>query len=177
MEKIYIDYNDIEKLISTILYKMQRDNFKPNVVVGLTRGGLLPGKLISHALNIPMCSLDISLRDHIDSPFLAKTHTWIPEEIQHGHKILVVDDINDTGATFDWIREDWRYTVNFIKDTDRHGDNWPWNYIKFAALIHNEPSPQPTDFYGYVINKTRDPAWIVFPWEDWQNRKSGRQAI
>ena len=170
MEKIYIDYNDIEQLVETVLAKMQAELFQPSVVVGLTRGGLLPAKLISHALKIPMCSLDVSLRDKVDSPFAGNTTTWIPEEIEHGHRILVVDDINDTGATFDWIREDWRFTVNYIADERRQGPNWPWNYIKFAALIHNEVSPQPSDFYGRLINKAKNPSWIVFPWEEWQTK-------
>jgi len=148
-----------------IIRQMKKQNWKPSVVVGITRGGLIPGVLISHKLDIPMCSLDVSFRDHTNSPFFGLTHTWIPEEIENGHKILVVDDINDTGQTFEWIRTDWRQTVNFIDEDTRKGKNWPWNMIKFAALVHNEPSSAPTDFFGMKINKNKDPSWIVFPWE------------
>ena len=67
-------------------------------------------------------------------------------------KILILDDINDTGATFKYILD------NFGKRDDR---------IKFAALINNKPSPIKMDYHGYEINKDEVPSWIVFPWEEW----------
>ena len=67
-------------------------------------------------------------------------------------KILVIDDINDTGATFKYILD------NFGKRDDR---------IKFAAMINNKPSPVQMDYQGYEINKDEVPTWIVFPWEEW----------
>ena len=39
--------------------------------------------------------------------------------------------------------------------------------IKFAALINNKPSKVKLDYHGYEINKEEAPAWIVFPWEEW----------
>lgn len=171
---INLTYDDIRKYSNTIIRQMKKQNWTPSVVVGLTRGGLLPGVLISHQLNIPMCSLDVSFRDNIDTPFTGQTSTWIPEEIENGHNVLVVDDINDTGKTFEWIRDDWMNTVSFIDMKKRNGDNWPWNKIKFAAIIHNEPSSTSTDFFGKKINKNKDPSWIVFPWE--KSKKRSRQT-
>jgi len=165
VKKTHLSWKDVEDHTFRIIEKMQSDHWTPTVVVGLTRGGLLPATLISHYLNIDMCSLDVSLRDNHFSG--GSTTTWIPEEIENGHRILVVDDINDTGATFDWIRNDWMDTVRHTISTD---ENWPWNHIKFAALIHNIPSRQPTDFYAVGINKDVDPQWIVFPWEAWYGK-------
>ena len=65
---------------------------------------------------------------------------------------LIIDDINDTGATFQFIID------NFGKQEER---------IKFAALIHNKPSKAKVDYQGYEIDKSKNPVWIVFPWEDW----------
>ena len=64
----------------------------------------------------------------------------------------IIDDINDTGETF-----------KFILDKFGKGDG----RIKFAALIHNKPSKVTIDYLGYEIDKSKDPAWIVFPWEEW----------
>ncbi len=167
VKKLYLSWDDVEELTSNVIEKMIVESWTPTVVVGLTRGGLTPGTLISHYFGVPMCSLDVSLRDNT-GPFGGTTHTWIPEEIANDHRILVVDDINDTGATFDWIRNDWSWTVQHIKPMS---DNWPWTHIKFASLIHNKPSPIGTDFYGRLIDKDHDPLWVVFPWENWyQNR-------
>ena len=68
-------------------------------------------------------------------------------------KILINDDINDTGETFKYIED------HFGKGDGR---------IKFAALIHNKPSKIKVDYHGYEINKDEVPAWIVFPWEEWE---------
>lgn len=138
-------------------------NWTPTVVVGLTRGGLVPATMISHFFGIPMTSLDVSFREEWGA-FGGPTTTWIPEEIANGHQILVVDDINDSGKTFGWIRNDWADTVRFI---EKQSDDWPWDMIKFASMIHNSPSEFPSDFYGKLINKEQTPAWIVFPWENW----------
>ena len=67
-------------------------------------------------------------------------------------KILIIDDINDSGATFKYIID------NFGKQEDR---------IKFAALINNKPSSVKVDYHGYELNKVEVPSWIVFPWEEW----------
>ena len=67
-------------------------------------------------------------------------------------KILIIDDINDSGETFNYIIK------NFGKGDGR---------IKFAALIHNTPSKAQVDYHGYTIDKSKNPVWIVFPWEEW----------
>jgi hypoxanthine phosphoribosyltransferase len=167
VKKIYLTWQDVEDLTGKVIESMIDADWIPNVVVGLTRGGLAPATMISHYLSIPMCSLDVSLRDN-DGPFSGQTSTWIPEEAANGHRILVVDDINDTGATFEWIRRDWTSTISHMAPI---GSNWPWEHIKFASLVHNEPSSQPSDFHGRLINKDLEPCWLVYPWESWHQTR------
>lgn len=163
VKKINLGWREVEDLAAGLIESMVEKDWTPTCVVGITRGGLVPATMISHMLGVPMCSLDVSLRDN-DGPFGGKTTTWLPLEIENGHRFLVVDDINDTGATISWIRNDWKSTVQFMKPM---GENWPWNHIKFATLVHNQPSPEASDFTGMVINKDVDPCWVIFPWESW----------
>lgn len=163
MKRSYLTWEDVGPLCNNVIAQMIDQSWTPTVVVGITRGGLTPAAMISHYLNVPMCSLDVSLRDNT-GPFGGPTHTWIPEEIANDHRILVVDDINDSGATFEWIRDDWANSVQF---TEPKAYDWPWSHIKFAALVHNDASRQTTDFVGMRINKAKDPSWICFPWETW----------
>lgn len=163
LKRSYLDWDDIGTLCHTVISEMQNDKWIPTVVVGLTRGGLAPATMISHYLNIPMCSLDISLRDN-KGPFGGTVHTWIPEEIANGHRILVMDDINDSGATFKWIKNDWESSVRSLPPV---GKDWPWNMIKFGCLVHNIGSEIRSDYHGMQIDKTAQPEWICFPWETW----------
>jgi hypoxanthine phosphoribosyltransferase len=79
--------------------------------------------------------------------------------------ILIVDDINDSGATLNWIREDWRSSC--MPMHDRWQNVWGAN-VRFAVLINNEASEfKDVDYMGLSINKNEEPMWCVFPWEEW----------
>ena len=44
-----------------ICNKIESDNFIPDVVVGISRGGLIPGVMISHKLGIPFKPVHVLL--------------------------------------------------------------------------------------------------------------------
>ena len=76
--------------------------------------------------------------------------------------ILVVDDINDSGATLDWISRDWQSVTG--------ADKWQsiaHHTVKFATLLDNVNSDFTVDYSATTIDKVQDPVWVVFPWEDW----------
>ncbi len=157
MKKEYYNWENVEDMISDIVQQIavDGDNFKPDYVVGLTRGGLIPATMLSHYFEVPMHTLEIKLRDHAVTP---ESNKWMAQDAVDGKKILIVDDINDTGDTLAWIKQDWEKT----------GDvNWPAN-IRFATLVENEPSKfGDVDYVSKFINKNENPQWIVFPWEEW----------
>jgi hypoxanthine phosphoribosyltransferase len=96
---------------------MWKDRWVPDYVVGITRGGLTPANLISQYLDVPMETLKVSLREGSES---CETNCWMQEDALANRNILIVDDINDSGATLNWIRDDWGQSVRwgdwYIKD-------------------------------------------------------------
>ena len=152
IEKRYITEEEINRYCLNIVSMMFRDNFKPDIIVGITRGGLWPAMMLSHYLGIKMHTLDVRLRDGD----IKESNGYLKKEVVKGTKILVIDDINDTGATFNWIKEDWNV------DDDSEKSN-----VKFAALIDNVPSEFVVEYNGVEINKEENPEWIVFPYEEW----------
>ena len=91
--KQYFTMIQVRNALNQIADKMAEDNWKPNVIMGINRGGCIPGVYLSHKLNIPHEVLDVRLRDHNAKPDLRnleKVHS----------KILIIHDINDTGETF-----------------------------------------------------------------------------
>jgi hypoxanthine phosphoribosyltransferase len=81
--------------------------------------------------------------------------------------ILIVDDINDSGATINWIMEDWRTSC---MPKDARWDSKVWNQnVRFAVLFDNLDSQcnVTMDYCGEEINKAEQDVWIDFPWESW----------
>jgi uncharacterized protein len=155
---------EVNTCIHNIIRMMYNDNFKPDYIVGITRGGLIPAIKLSHYLDIPMNALKVSLRNDGES----ETNCWMAEDA-FGYKntpknILIIDDICDTGATFDWIIKDWQSTC--LPDSEKWDEIWHGN-VKFASLIYNEACGFDVDYDGKTINTVTKPEWCVFPWEDW----------
>ena len=119
MKKEYYNWENIEDMVSDIVQQIavDGDNFKPDYVVGLTRGGLIPATMLSHYYQVPMHTLEIKLRDHSVKP---ESNKWMAQDAVNGKNILIVDDINDTGDTLNWLKNDW----------NKQGEiNWPANII------------------------------------------------
>lgn len=174
MKKIYHSWQDVEHQTQEILRQIHLDSWRPDYVVGLTRGGLVPANLISQYLGCRMETLKVSLRDGSE----CESNCWMAEDAfgypvhdpmasGDGRKnILIVDDINDSGATLNWIREDW---MNSCFATSPVWDGIWGHNVRVACLYDNESSKSELDvsYSAITINKAAEDCWIVFPWENW----------
>lgn len=145
-------------------------NWRPDYIVGLTRGGLIPAVMISHYFNIPMYALHVTSK-----PDNNESNLWMAEDAfgyNDGHsdpaqrkKILIVDDINDTGKTINWLMDDWQSGCR--PQDPAWKDVWN-NNVKFAVVYDNVSSKCRTtmDFCGEEIAKSKKER-IVFPYECW----------
>lgn len=176
IKKKYYDYVHIHDMVNKISFQMYKDSWRPDYIVGLTRGGLIPAVIMSNTLNIPMHTLKVNLRDHVEG---SESNLWMAEDAfgyggsfedkpvidEYKQKnILIVDDINDTGATLDWIINDWQSSC--LPNSPHWADVWG-NNVRFAVLVDNLSSnfSRKVNYSAKEINKAEEDVWIVYPWE------------
>ena len=167
--KKYYNWGDVERAAQSIIMQMYKDEWRPDYIVGLTRGGLPLAVLISHMASIRMETLKVKLRDLDDNEDGCESNCWMAEDAFGYNKeptnILIVDDINDTGATFNWIMKDWQSSC--LPGDDKWQSVWN-NNVRFATLTDNLAS-EFTEHCAYTcheINKSEEDVWLVYPWEN-----------
>lgn len=120
--KVYITWEGYDSYIDSITNWVKTSDLNLGAVYGLPRGGLPIAVSLSHRLHLPL------LMDYYD------------RKIVTDKKILVVDDIADTGHT--------------LKDFEnKHNIICTFHYHEQSII---EPD--------YWIHK-KDDDWIVYPWE------------
>ena len=93
VNKQYFTMIQVRNALEKIADRMAEDNWEPDVIMGINRGGCIPGIYLSHRLNKPHEALDVRLRDHKAKPDLRN----LEKAYAFQKKILIIDDINDTG--------------------------------------------------------------------------------
>ena len=162
-----IPYSEYVGLTADLCRSIVNDNWRPDCVVGISRGGLMPAVYISQYFDVPMHSLKVSLRhggeDTESNLWMAedafgyvdkedRTETGAYSDAARRKKILIVDDINDSGATLNWIRQDWQESSG----TQSWDDVWH-NNVRFAVLVNNDASEfREVDYISKFINKNEN---------------------
>ena len=163
MKKIYYSWTDVEGACLDLARQINSSDWRPSYIVGIGRGGLIPATLLSHYMNIPMQTLDVSLRDGGTTV----SNLGMGEDAYNNKHILIVDDINDQGSTIAWIKQDW--PSGCFPNESAWNKTWGHN-VRFATLTNNLASKETVDYSVWEVNKAEEDCWLVFPWEEfWRN--------
>jgi len=147
-EKIKLTWEDVDFLTNIVSESISKKNIKFDTIVALGRGGLIPGAILSYKLDIKnLQNLGINTRQE-DGQCV---ETLIYQRPTITGNVLVVDDINDSGKTFEAVNSLIKSEYPDIGEllycslTTRYNTNFNENIIS-----------------GKIIN-TSD--WLVFPWD------------
>jgi hypoxanthine phosphoribosyltransferase len=141
----YIGYDDFLSFVSTLARTVSQDEWKPDFVVGIGRGGLVPAVYMSQMMSIPMLSIDQSAKvPGFADELLVKLATMT----KAGQRILIIDDINDSGRTIAGLRRLLR-AHETVED-----------HLRFAVMINNTVSQETTTIAAPTIALVRRSRWF-----------------
>ncbi len=166
VNKICLPYNTVRNNSIRIINKIVEDGFVPNVLYVLLRGGAYMVNVCSEYLkaiktDAPVLYAAVVARSYHgineQSDIIVDGWTFDPSKLRRGDKILLVDDIFDSGLTINHLadiicqhgvlREDIKIAVHDYKMRASHKD------LKFLP-----------DYYARAIeiNKPEDEIWIHY---------------
>ena len=115
--------------------------------VAITRGGLVPAAIVARELNIRVVeSVSVKSYDHqkqADVKIIKSIAQDIIDKAKAGKKILIVDDLVDTGATARDVRE----------------------MLPGAHFATVYAKPKGRDMVDTFITEVSQDTWIFFPWD------------
>ena len=140
-------WDQIYELLLDLAEKIRRSGFKPDVIVGISRGGWFPARILSDLLENPELAnikveFYLKVAETRDEPVITQPISMSVD----GKKVLVVDDVADTGRSLALVR-------SYLKEQGATD-------IKIATIYLKPWSILVPDWY---VRETR--FWIVFPWE------------
>ncbi len=149
LKKTYLSWSDVDKLIDSLIPRLQ--NYHYEVIIVITRGGIIPGGIIAERLGIQqvlVASIDFYQDEEhdLDWPICMQ---FPSDSFLTGKQVLIVDDIWNSGKQAVSVIERVELAKSYPKLAVLH---YKPHYSKFA-----DKSP---DFYAA---ETTD--WIIYPWE------------
>ena len=153
MKKLWYEWREMRRDVNSLCRDIVLDKFDPNVIVGLSRGGLTPGVMMSHWMKKPFKPIKTALRD------FPEWEDYLPRKSDT--KVLIVDDVCDSGETFEKI-------ADYLKEKNVSGVD-----VRFAVLWWNNECNFEPHYYVQECAKDTENIWIHFPWEAWWNTPVG----
>jgi hypothetical protein len=149
VNKVYLSWRDVDKLISGMLPRLQARDY--DLVVAITRGGIIPGALISEQLGIQQvvtASVDFyEDEEHdLDWPVFMQ---FPSDSFLRGKQVLIVDDIWDRG----------KQVVTVTERIEQAGGTPTSVVLHYKPHRSRFPDKTP-DFYGAQTEE-----WVIYPWE------------
>ena len=159
-EKLIITFDQYTKIVEKLAIEIHK-NYKPTVLVGIMRGAAPILDILSRILKLPIAYIVIQsysgkgMEDKQGQLMFAREISSLAEN-KDFNKVLLVDDLSDTGLTLnksiEWLKA-YVPTKNFIKE------------VKTACLWKKKSSTFEPDFCAIKLDS--DP-WIVQPTEHYE---------
>lgn len=140
-------WDQIYEMLLNLVEKIRKNGFKPDIIVGVSRGGWPPARVLSDLMGNPnlanvRAEFYLGVAETKEEPVLTQ-----PVSMKvAGKKVLVVDEVADTGKSLKLVKE--------------HIIEKGATEVKIATVYYKPWSIVKPDYYEKETSR-----WIVFPWE------------
>ncbi|MFH1973705.1 MAG: phosphoribosyltransferase family protein [Patescibacteria group bacterium] len=152
-KRIHVSWDTYFDLLRRLVAAIRASDVRPEQIVCIARGGLIPGDILSRALHAPLAIISVASypdqkTEQEKMMFSRDLTTATP---LRRRSVLVVDDLTESGKTLQMTKEwlCWWYEI-------------PKHEVKTATLWHKTWSALTPDFYAETV--TPDPDTGVRPW-------------
>lgn len=153
-------FDDVCEIVNDLGFSLKASTFKPDFIIAIAGGGLIPARLLRNHLNIPILTInlklyrDVAIRNE-NVKMLQFLDQYSLRRIKN-KKLLIVDEIHDSGKT---ARKAFELFLFHTK---------PEN-IGIAVLHHKnvkKESKVEEVFQNVFVGKEVGDEWIVYPWSE-----------
>lgn len=140
-------WTEAYRMILRIAERIIADGFKPDTIVGVTRGGMIPARVLSDLLEQPNLTT-IRTKCYVGSG-KSKPTPALTEQLTacvKGQKVLLVDDVADTGRSLKLAKT--HIAENGAQET------------RIVTLFHKPCSSLKPNYFADETS-----LWVVFPWD------------
>ena len=152
-ERAFISWAEVDRLCGLVCAKIAKSGYKPDIIIAVARGGWVPARIISDRLGVrAAASMGITFYDHDKKIANGPTITQFTPELSKGKKVLLVDDVSDSGKSL-WLAKEKLLEAGASK--------------VIVATIHIKAKTSfVPDFWAKEENR-----WIEYPWEPIEAKK------
>jgi hypoxanthine phosphoribosyltransferase len=134
-------------VLLSLARKILRSEFEPDVIVGVSRGGWIPARVLCDLLSAPvLANIGVEFYTGIDETGRRPRLTQPLSAAVSGKKVLLVDEVADTGESLKLAKE------QVIKEGAKE--------VRTVTMY-----TKPWSIIGPDYHEKKTSCWIVFPWE------------
>lgn len=151
---IYVTQEQLQTFQQDAANYIETTKTDDSIIIGVSRGGLVPAVYVSHLSGLPMVPVDYSA----DEGRGTSKHTNIIPPLDKYQTIYIIDDIVDTGIT-----------VKHLKDWFEHKGH----IVHVLAVVYKYTSCIVPEL-SYM--KSSSAEWVIFPWEKVNGKEESKKA-
>lgn len=147
MDYLFVTWERLERLVARLALAIRERQYDPDIIVGVSRGGLAPTRLLSDFLNVrDVIVLGVIFYEDIGRTSSQPTITHPLSRGIRGKKVILLDDVSDTGGSLGLAK---KHVLSFNPSE------------LLVCTLHRKPW---STFNPDIFIEETD-RWIIYAWE------------